>query len=56
MFGYINVNGEQLSEENNLPVVLLWSVQKFKRILRQKGTGASKLRYDISGRSADRIV
>ena len=38
MFGYINVNGAQLSEENkkNISVVLLWTLPEIKRVLWKK--------------------
>lgn len=45
MFGYINVNGAQLSEENkkNISVVLLWTLPEIKRVLWKKRTGTFEL-------------
>lgn len=44
MFGYINVNGAQLSEENkNISVVLLWALPEIKRVLWKKRTGTFEL-------------
>lgn len=45
MFGYINVNGAQLSEENkkNISVVLLWLCRKLKEFCGKKGQALFEL-------------
>ena len=44
MFGYINVNGAQLSEENKkIQGILLWTLPEIKRVLWKKRTGTFEL-------------
>ena len=56
MFGYINVNGAQLSEENKKIYQSYYCglCRKLKEFCGKKGQAL--LNYDISGRSADRSV